>query len=270
MHTITGKKLLMLRPREIITKQPDSFEDYELRYLAESIAANGLIEPITVRKTAAGYELIAGFRRLSAAKLCSLRRIPCVLHNADDLSADIYSVLENLQRRDRNPFTEAREISLLMSRHNLTRAETAMRLGISQGSLSEKLRLLNLGDELIDRLSATGLSERYAKALLRLELKERASALDKIIADELSPRQAEELIENIINPKPQETAPTRKGAISDIRLFSNSLEKLIETLQSSGIDATLRRTDGEKILEYKIKIRKATLQNPIKQLKISV
>lgn len=277
MHTFADKKLLMLKPDDIITNpnQPRRhFDTYELQSLADSIAANGIIQPLTVRKADGGkYLLIAGERRLRAAKMAGLRRVPCVLHRTSDLVAALYAITENMQRADLNCFEEALAIRTLITEFRLTQAEVAVQLGMANSTVSNKLRLLKLSPEIQARLISADLTERHARALLRLTAEQRDGALDKIIADGLNLSQTEALVENILNPVTTETEvreeivkPIRKAAIGDIKLFSNSLSKLLCTMQNAGITANSRKRETENYVEYKVRIFKNTPQAT--QLKI--
>ncbi len=277
MHTFADKKLLMLKPDDIITNpnQPRRhFDTYELQSLADSIAANGIIQPLTVRRAEGGkYLLIAGERRLRAAKMAGLRRVPCVLHRTSDLVAALYAITENMQRADLNCFEEALAIRTLITEFRLTQAEVAVQLGMANSTVSNKLRLLKLSPEIQARLISADLTERHARALLRLTSEQRDGALDKIIADGLNLSQTEELVENILNPVNPETEvreevvkPIRKAAIGDIKLFSNSLSKLLCTMQNAGITANSRKRETENYVEYKVRIFKNTPQAT--QLKI--
>lgn len=268
MHTINDKKILMLRPEELKTsgnQARKSFDPYELKLLAESIASSGIIQPLSVRKTEDGrYELIAGERRLRAAIIAGLRRVPCVLHKTDDTTAALYTLTENLQRSNLNFFEEAFGIERLITVYGLSQTEVAARLGIAQSTLSNKLRLLRLDDELRQKISSSGLTERHARALLRLPTERRKEALDSIIAQNMTLKQSEAYIEECINPKPIEEIlpelqkPYRKSAIGDVRLFSNSLSKLLDTLQNAGIDASSQKYENDKYIEYKVRIKKET------------
>ncbi len=277
LHTFADKKLLMIKPDDIIpcNNQPRKyFDTYELQSLADSIAANGIIQPLTVRKAEGGkYSLIAGERRLRAAKMVGLRRVPCVLHRTNDTLAALYSLTENMQRSDLNCFEEAEAIENLITEFRLTQTEAAMRLGLANSTVSNKLRLLKLSCEIRERITSANLTERHARALLRLPSEQRNSALDKIIADGLNLTQSEEFIESILNPPEKkaeatekESTPIRKAAIGDIKLFSNSLSQLLCTMQNAGITANSRKHETEKYIEYKVRIFKNKPQE--KQLKL--
>ncbi|MBR3969422.1 MAG: ParB/RepB/Spo0J family partition protein [Clostridia bacterium] len=279
MHTFADKKLLLLKPDDIIpcANQPRKyFDTYELQSLADSIAANGIIQPLSVRKGDNGkYLLIAGERRLRAAKMAGLRRVPCVLHRTNNLGASLYAITENLQRRDLNCFEEASAIQSLINDFRLTQSEVAIHLGMANSTVSNKLRLLKLSSEIQNSIINANLSERHARALLRLPTELRETALHKIIADELSLSQTEKLVEGIINSSPQETAPQaeapvqkpiRKSAIGNIKLFSNSLTQLLCTMQNAGITADSKKSETDTYIEYKVRIFKTAPQE--KQLKI--
>lgn len=277
MYTLSDKKLIMLKPSEIklSANQPrKSFDEYELKQLSDSIQASGIIQPLAVRKAPDGsYQLIAGERRLKAAVMAGLRRVPCILHKTDDETAALYSIIENLQRSNLTVFEEAQGINRLIAEYGMSQSEAAARLGIAQSTLSNKLRLLKLSDSIKERIISARLTERHARALLRLPEEMRDGALDRIIAEGMTLTQAEEYIFSLLNPekepeckKPDE--PVRKAAIGDVRLFSNSLSKLLSTLQNAGIDAHSRKYETDKYIEFKVRIKKNTDPDRYKQLKI--
>ena len=276
MYTLWEKKLLMLKPDDIkpSKNQPrKSFDQYELKLLADSIQSSGIIQPLAVRKSIDGkYEIIAGERRYLAAKMVGLRRIPCVLHNTDEKTAAIYAIMENLQRQDLTFFEEAEAINRLIVHFGMPQLEIATRLGLAQSTLSNKLRLLRLNDDQRKRIITARLTERHARALLRLEGADRENALNYIIANALNLKESEEYIENILNPRQEELPPEkpiRKYAISDVRLFYNSLSKLVNTLQNAGLNAKTRKYENDKYIEYKVRITKNTSErNDCEQLKI--
>ncbi len=281
MPLLSDKRLVMLRPAEIVLSphQPrKSFDPYELKLLADSISASGILQPLAVRKKTDGsYELIAGERRLKAAVAAGLRRVPCVIHKADDETAALYAVMENLQRSDLTVFEEAAGLQHLIEEYGMSQSEIAARLGLAQSTLSNKLRLLKLSDSLQERILSSRLTERHARALLRLPEDRREAALDHILAEGLTLKQAEEYISECLNPAPPAEPdapptppePVRKAAIGDIRLFSNSLTKLLQTLQNAGIDAVSHRREDDDMIEFKVQIRKTSLENEAySQLKI--
>jgi len=284
MHTIADKKLLMLGPSDIISagNTPRQFFDPDdLKRLADSISANGIIHPLAVRKAARGrYILITGERRLRAAKMAGLRRIPCILHKADDETSEFYAMVENLQHSDLNMFEEASFINSLIFERSLSQAEVSVRLGITQSALSAKLRLMRLDKATQTRIIDYGLSEAHARAILKVPESRRADVTDIVFSRGLNKEQTEQLVKELLNPKPlkQEKPPEKpptpeasyqstKVSIGDIRLFANSLYKLTETLSSAGISAGIKTVETAKHIEYRIKIEKSSLE-PSAQLKI--
>ncbi len=276
MYMLSDKKLVMLKPSEITVTdgQPrKSFDEYELKQLTDSIRSSGIIQPISVRKTESGYILIAGERRLRAAAAAGLRRVPCVVHKTDEETAALYSIIENMQRSSLTVFEEAEGINRLINEYGMSQSEAAERLGIAQSTLSNKLRLLRLDESVKERIISAGLTERHARALLRLPDDKRNEALDRIIAEGLTLRQTEEYIFDILNPaqEPDDAPdePVRKAVIGDVRLFSNSLSKLVTTLRNAGINANSRKYETDNYIEFKVRIPKnAPAKHNCTQLKI--
>ena len=235
-----------------------TFDEYELHKLSESIKQNGIIVPLSVRKTANGYELIAGERRLRAAKAAGLKRVPCVICGADDQTSAVYSIIENLQRADLSVFEQAEGISRLISEFGLTHADAAERLGLAQSTLSNKLRVLRLDKTERERITAARLSERHARALIRIEnAEQRGEILNKIIAESMTAKECEDYIEAIVNPERSvNKKPVRKSGIADFRIFSNSLNRLIDTMLAAGVNLSRRRQENRQYIEYRIRIEK--------------
>ncbi len=241
-----------------------TFDEYELSQLTESIKNNGIIQPLSIRPIEGGkYMLIAGERRLRSAINLGLKKVPCIIHHTDSLTAAYYSVIENLQRTDLSLFEEAEGINYLINEYGMSFSEVATKLGMAQSTLSNKLRILRLEPALRERITAAALSERHARALIRLPKEMRSDALDKIIGEALSIRESEKYIEQLLQKIQSEkefanSTPTvkRKTAIGDLRIFSNSLSRLVDTMVASGINASHERTDTKDYIEYKVKIRK--------------
>lgn len=276
MHSFGNKKLLMIKPCQI--KIPSyrarkSIDERELKFLADSIAACGIIEPLTVRKNENGnFELIAGERRLKAAMKAGLRRVPCVVHSVNDLNALVYTLSENLQRRDFTPFEKAEALSHIMFEYGVSQSELCGKLGLAPWELCDALRLNRLSDELKYRITSEKLSQDFAFELLRLDYSEREAALSKIICEGYSLKQAHQYINGILYPPMFEkeeqaveqsappvkasTGQTVKCAIGDIRLFSNSLAKLVDALCNAGVKARCQKSENDKYIEYKVKIKK--------------
>ncbi len=256
------KRLVNINIKDIATNnnQPrKSFDEYELYRLSESIRVNGIIQPLTVRKCENGYLLIAGERRLKAAKAAGLKKVPCIVVNVNGETAAVYSIIENLQRADLTLFEQAEGINRLINDYGISQLEAAERLGIAQSTLSNKLRILRLSEIERERITAAHLTERHARALIRIEDESsRHRILDKVIAENMSAKECEDYINAIVNPpKAEETKkPTRKSGIADVRLFSNSLNRLIDTMVAAGIKASRKKQENKEYIEYRIRIQK--------------
>lgn len=184
---------IVLLPVEQIEPSPfqarTAFDETEIAALAVSILQNGLLQPISVRKTGyQKYQLVAGERRLRACRLAKLERIPAIIQNFDDSETAALGLLENLQRAQLDAFDAARGIREVIRLWNCTQAEAARRLGLSQPALANKLRLLTLTTAQQQLCTAAGLTERHARAVLRLPESRRTAALEKIARDKLSVR----------------------------------------------------------------------------------
>lgn len=255
------KKLIALTPDKIDPSpyQPrKEFDYYELLELSKSIKENGMIQPVTVRKKNDRYELISGERRLRAAAIAGLKTVPAIVVSATDRECSLMCLIENIQRTDLNFFEEAKGLKKLMDDFDLSGLEVAERIGMAQSTLSNKLRLLRLSSEQQERIVFTGLSERHARALLKLEEEDRDEVLNKIIAEQLSVKETEDYIAAFYEEpeKPSCRPPLRRGHIGDLRIFSNSLSKMLGTIRKSGVDATSRKKETEDYIEYTITIPK--------------
>jgi ParB family chromosome partitioning protein len=260
VNDLNDGKLMTLRVDEIFpnANQPrKTFDSYELNKLAESIRVSGVIQPLLVRTDKNGrYELIAGERRLRAAKEAGLKKVPCIVKRTDELTAAYLSIIENLQRSDLSVFEEAEGINRLITTYGLSQSEVAEKLGIAQSTLSNKLRLLRLDPKLRECIEAARLTERHARALLRLPEEKRVDALNTIIAKQLTLHEAENYIESIIHPPEKKAEPVRKTAIGDVRLFANSLTKIVNTMRHSGVNAVTEHRETDAFIEYKVLITK--------------
>ncbi len=250
--------IISIRPNK--TQPRKNFDEDELMSLARSISTNGILQPLTVRKLSdAEYELVAGERRLRASILAGLTTVPCVLIKCTDKESAVFALIENLQRSDLNMFEEARGISRLIRKFDITQEEAAAKLGKKQSTVANKLRLLKLTLEEQDWITQAGLSERHARALLRVEDEEfRKKILSQIISDGLSATEAESYISDFIH---RNTLPDkkqdRKIIVKDLRIFVNTINKAVDTMRLSGINAIAKRTESDEYIEYTVKIPKA-------------
>lgn len=199
-----GVRSLPLRRIEPNPLQPRrEFDPEALQALADSISAHGVIQPLTVRETPSGYyQIIAGERRWRAARMAGLEEVPVLVVEADDRTVMELALIENLQREDLNPMEEAAGYRTLADDYHMTQEEIADRVGKSRAAVANSLRLLSLSDELADMVRSGKLTPGHARALLSLkDEKLRLQAAQRIIALQLSVRQAETLCRNLAKPK---------------------------------------------------------------------
>ena len=227
--------------------QPRQFFEMEgLRELSESIRQFGVLQPLSVRKLRNGYELVAGERRLRAARLAGLSEVPCLLINADDRQSSLLALIENLQRRDLDFFEEAEGIARLIDCYGLSQDEAAKRLGKSQSAVANKLRLLRHPPAVVALIRQHHLTERHARALLRIEaVADRMAALQHIAAEQFNVSQTDAYIEKLLAAplKPIRSKPLI--ILKDLRLFFNSIDKAVHFVQSAGVPASVERTETD-------------------------
>lgn len=260
--------VLWLEPEQIRpgAVQPRmQFPEAELQELAQSVGEYGLLNPLTVRRRGAEYELIAGERRLRAARLAGLTEVPCIVMDVDLQQASLIALVENLQRRDLDFVEQARGIAQLIRMFGLRQEECARRLGKSQSAIANKLRLLRLPEDVLLGLRNAGLTERHGRALLRLSSpEEQRAALGQFIAQDMNVAAAEAYVEALLAaPQPEPEAPAeqdnerqRTFVLKDVRVFLNSLTRNLELMKQGGIDAGMERRETEDALILTISIPK--------------
>ena len=256
-----GGKVLFL-PVEDISPNPDQprrvFSQPELEELAASIRALGVLQPLTVRRREGQWELVAGERRLRAAKLAGLSQVPCLSVQVDSQSSSLLALVENVQRRDLDFWEEALALRQILDTYHLSQEELARRVGRSQSAVANKLRLLKLPDEALALLRAHGATERHARALLRLDSPERQlEAAEQVAARGLTVAQTEALVEQLLRGAPSSRKkPT--FILKDVRLFLNTLSRSLELVRSAGVDARCRRQDTDEEILLTIHIPRRT------------
>lgn len=256
----TGAQVLLIPAGRIRAnpRQPrKSFDNEALLGLAESIRQNGILQPLTVRPLGDGmYELVAGERRLRAAMLAGLTQVPCIVAEISDRQSAVLALLENLQRQNLNFFEEAEGIARLIENCGLTQEEVALRLGKKQSTVANKLRLLRLNGLERKRILDAELTERHARALLRLDDAEREAALKAVIDKKLNVYETDQLVESMIFRKPEKKEQHRLPVIKDVRIFFNTVTNAVNLMKQAGIEAVTTSTECEEYVEYTIRIPK--------------
>ncbi len=233
------------------------FQEDELRSLAQSITENGLLQPVTVRKENGIFYLIAGERRLRACKLAGLKEIPAIISDCEPEDSAVLALLENVQRRDLHMFEQANAIVNLLREWQITQEEAARRLGMSQSYLANKVRLLKLSSDEQSEIIKHKLSERHARALLRIDnIELRQKVLQTVITRGLNVANTEELIADSLKPR----EPIRKGrrtfVAKDIRLFINTIDHAVDAMKTAGIQAQTEKKETEEYIECVVRIPK--------------
>ena len=245
-----------LQPRQHFSKEG-------LEELRDSIALHGVLQPLTVRQKGERFELIAGERRLRAARMAGLGEVPCIVMDVDMESSGVIALIENIQRRDLDFVEEAEGIYQLIRLFGLSQEQIARRLGKSQSAVANKLRLLRLPKDVLERLRAEGFSERHARALLRLPDGEtQRRALDFMIDQRMNVAAAEAYVDRLCTPDPSPPdvpPPLRRRSIflmKDVRLFLNTMDRSIELMRSGGVEAEARREETDDKLVVTVTIAK--------------
>ncbi len=238
--------------------QPRKRFDYdELEGLSQSIRTNGILQPLLVRPLDGGkYELIAGERRLRASRLIGMTTVPCIVSEISETDSAVFAVLENLQRQNLDYFEEAEALAILVSDYRMSQEELCKKLGKAQSTLSNKLRLLKLSDDMRYQISRAGLTERHARALLSLpDDIQRNRALSIIIERHLTVSESEALIEQMLRKNETPKKQILKG-FKDIRIFINTLNNAVDTMRRAGIEADSVKTETDEYVEYIVRIPK--------------
>ncbi|MDY6935331.1 MAG: ParB/RepB/Spo0J family partition protein [Spirochaetota bacterium] len=219
-------------PIDIIKPNPDQprtyFDEDEIRGLAESIESFGIIQPIIVRKNEEDYYVVAGERRLRAAKLACLDKIRSIIIHAEEEKNLTIALIENIQRKDLDPIEEARAYRVLIDRFNLKQQDIATRVGKERATIANILRLLNLPDEIQQAISDGKISIGHAKVLLSVSAKRQIPLCNEIIRNKLSVRDVERIVEN---EKGEKNRSNRKSISKDphIKILEDRLISILGT-----------------------------------------
>ena len=271
-----NKKVIEIPARKIRpnkTQPRQYFYEEDLRSLSQSISNNGLLQPLTVRKLKNDeYELIAGERRLRASVMAGFSKIPCIVMKCSDKDSAIFALIENLQRKDLGMFEEARGINRLIRKYGITQEQAAIQLGKKQSTVANKLRLLRLSYDEQDWITQAGLSERHARALLKIQNEDsRKEVLSHIIAENLNVKETEKYISSLLDNKkvqPLHNNTDKKIVVKDVRIFVNTISRAVDTMRMSGIDAVSNKEETEDYIEYTVKIPKETALEKSRCLKM--
>jgi len=227
------------------------FREEALDELADSIRQHGILQPLSVRRQGNSYELISGERRLRAAQLAGITDVPCILMSMDDKASSLAALVENLQRQDLDFIEEAMGIRRLVQQHSMSQEQAARLLGKSQSAVANKLRLLRHSDAVLSAIRESGLTERHARALLKLRGEEESlAAIAQIVRQNMSVARAEAYIDSLLTKKEEKAEKANVGA------FLNTLTQTLQKIQLSGIAAVSERRETESQIVLTITIPK--------------
>lgn len=253
-------KVVLLETEKIIPNayQPRKlFDEEKIRELAESIRENGLLQPIiVVKKQDNVYELIAGERRLSAFKVLGEKHIPAIIEMIDEQKSAVLALVENVQRVDLNFFEQAYAINKLVKEYGISQKEIAIKLGKQQSTVANKLRLLKLSLKVKQLIIENSLTERHARALLKMEEDEqRLACLSYVIKHKLNVEQTENYIQNLLM-KEQPKSAKKILVVKDVRVFMNTVNKAVQVMKFAGLSIDTDKTEDENYINYTVKIPK--------------
>ncbi len=261
--TIAGKEKVITIKIEDIEPNPfqprRNFTPDKLQELKQSIKTYGLLQPIMVRRSGRGYQLVVGERRLMACKSLGWETITATVKELSDSAMATIALIENLQREDLNFIEEAEGYALLMKRFNLTQEVLAQRLGKSQSTIANKLRLLKLPDAVKKSLLQNNLTERHARALLKLDSEEMQQKIIKEILEKgLTVSQTEARIEKIRGARSGSPEPKKlpRAVVRDFRIFLNTIREAIKIIEDSGLKPEVNEKMEEEYVEVTIRLFK--------------
>ena len=268
-NTQDEKRTLEQVPIDSIRPNPNqprkTFDDQGLEELSDSIRQVGLIQPLVVRRMDGFYELVAGERRLRACKLLGLKEVPCLVQqDVYEEDSAMMALIENLQRENLHYLEEAECYATLLSTYNLKQEEPAERVGKSQSSIANKLRVLRLSPTVKKAMTDAKMTERHARALLRIRDENvQLSIIDKVKTKGLSVKDTEKLVDKTLNKlyddKQAGAAPRPKilRYLRDYRLFLNTLHTAVKQLEEAGMQVEMEQQELPDGVDVKIRVRRA-------------
>lgn len=232
------------------------FDQEALMELAQSIRENGLIQPITVRESNGKYQIIAGERRYRALRLNGAIEVPVNIMDADELQMAELALLENIQRENLSAIEEAKSYLEIMQISGVNQSQLALKLGKSQGAIANKIRLLQLDEEVQEAVSAKKITERHARSLLSLEKEQQKEVLNKIVKKKLNVVQSEKLVKKILNPKEEKPKTFAKGISKNVRIAINTVHQSLKMIARTGVSAQIEEEELEDEVLLTIRIPK--------------
>lgn len=237
-------------------KQPRThFENEKIHELSVSIQQNGLLQPIVVRPYEGKYQIVVGERRYRACKLAGLEEVPCMVQEYDENQTATAALVENIQRENLSPIEEALAYQQLLDTQNITQEQLSEKVGKKQSTIANKLRLLQLPMTVQEAVRRRDITERHARALLKLDTTAKQNnMLREIMAKKLNVEQTEEKIKNKITPK--KPKPKIKSISQNLKIAMNTIEQAVSMVQQAGVEVILDSQETEDEVIYTIKMKK--------------
>lgn len=232
------------------------FDDDALADLALSIKHNGLIQPIVVRMVAGQYEIVAGERRFRACKLNNFKEVPVIVMEIDEQHSAELALIENIQRQDLTAIEEAKAYYNIIKNSGCTQEEVAKKVGMSQASVANKIRLLQLPEKIQQAVSSSQISERHARAILAVEQSRQLEAYETIVKKGLTVRKSEEYIAKLNEPKDKTLKPKILGLTKNMKIAMNTIHQAVNMINKTGIRVMIEEQDSEKEVRMIVRIPK--------------
>ena len=232
------------------------FDETGLNELAASIRENGLIQPITVRKAGSRYEIVAGERRLRACRSLGWTHIPALISEVSDKEMAQLALIENIQREDLSPIEEAEAYRTILAEGDLTQEQLADKIGKSQSAIANKLRLLNLDEDVRNAIASRQISERHGRAILTLKPEQQKKALDYIVKNDLTVKDTERYIERYYTLNPDNQRDFIKCFGVSTRIAVNTIRQAVNSLRKVNMDIDVTEQDNPDDYVITISIKK--------------
>lgn len=250
-------KIIMIDLIEPNPYQPRlEFNDEALMDLAQSIRENGLIQPITVREVDGKYQIIAGERRFRALKLNGAVEVPVLIMDANEVQMAEMALVENIQRENLSAIEEAKSYVEIMKYAGLNQSQLALRVGKSQSSIANKIRLLNLEEDVQDAVSSKQITERHARALIGLDEEKQHKVLDKIVKKSLTVAQTEKMLKEDAQGKQSKKKVMLKGISKNLKIAINTIHQAVNMINRAGTTAEVSEQENENDVIITIRIPK--------------
>ena len=241
------------------------FDPAQLEELSNSIREYGVLQPVIVRLVDGKYQLVSGERRFRASMLAGKESIPALIRQLSDREVAEMALIENLQREDLNYFEEAEGYARVIQEFQITQEEVAKKMGKSQPTIANKLRLLQISQRVRKEISVDVITERHVRSLLKLKNEEQQlDVLNRIYKNNLNVRQTDDLIENVLIAEEENIREQKKKkmmkAIKDMKIFVNTIKGTVKTIQDAGMPAEISESENDEYLEVVIRLPKKDLQ----------